>query len=58
MSDGKVMHRLVEVVLVVDPSVDIRHYIPNYLRKATPMNFLGHIFAHGKAVSIDGEFLL
>jgi hypothetical protein len=47
----------VEVVLAVDPSVEIRLDTPRDLREAHPANFLGHILAAGRAVYKDGEFL-
>ena len=58
MSHRKIMDLLVEVVLAVDPSVEIRPYTPMELRRARPTNFLGHILAEGKVVYKDGHFLL
>jgi hypothetical protein len=52
------MDLLVEVVLTLDPSIEIRPYTPKDLRNARPTNFLGHILAEGKVVYKDGQFLL
>lgn len=58
MSHRKVMDLLVEVALVVDPSLEIRPYTPRDLREARPTNFLGHVLTAGKVVYKDGDFLL
>lgn len=58
MSHRKLMDLLVEVILAVDPCVEVRPYTPGNLKDARPTNFLGHILAEGKVVYKKGEFLL
>ena len=58
MNHRKLMDLLVEVILAVDPSVEIRPYSPADLKVARPTNFLGHILAEGKVVYRKGEFFL
>lgn len=58
MNHRQIMDLLVEVVLAVNPSVQIRPYTPRDLKEARPTNFFGHILARGKMVYKDGKFLL
>jgi predicted nucleotidyltransferase len=58
MNQKEVIDLLVEVALVVAPSLEIRPYTPQDLKEARPTNFLGHILTEGKVVYTDGEFLL
>jgi predicted nucleotidyltransferase len=58
MRHRHVVDLLVEVMLAVDSSVEIRPYTPRDLKEARPTNFLGHILAEGKLVYKNGRFLL
>ena len=58
MSHRRLMDLLVDVILAVDPCVEIRPCTPDDLKDARPTNFLGHNPAEGKVVYKKGEFLL
>lgn len=58
MSHRRLIDLLVEVILAVDPCVEIRPYTPKDLKEARPTNFLGQILKEGKVVYKNGIFSL